>query len=244
MSEILILRAQQHQNPARSLGPNGKPSFPANPTGENLLSNVDKDYNLDAETTASLTANASKPDPDILVQMFYDYFDTAIKSHVDSRISHEWIDNITSSIPHGLAGGHPEILHALLEEVKVEYNESGKQSAVKHILKRPPMNRTNDLESCNDEYLFEKDKCPFPSGWRKGYLETREKISRTLYLTHPLMLKILKLWSQYDSLRLVDTADIRHHESTAFRMTGFRSMLLLFSEKCRDQILNGYSLSF
>jgi hypothetical protein len=47
--------------------------------------------------------------------------------------------------------------------------------------------------SCNDDYLFEKDKCPFPSGWRAGYLETREKISRILYLTHPLMLKILKV---------------------------------------------------
>jgi dynein heavy chain len=130
------------------MGPTGKPTFLMDPSGETLLSNVDKDYNIDDETTATLVLNKSesKPDPDILVQMFYDYFDTAIKSHVDSRISHEWIDNITQSIPHGLTDGHPEILHALLEEVKVEYTESGKQSAVKHILKRPPMNRTNDPE--------------------------------------------------------------------------------------------------
>jgi membrane-associated HD superfamily phosphohydrolase len=189
-------RAQQNATPGSSIRTTAKPAFLSNPTGQTLLSNVDNTYDIDGETASSLLQDRqveTKADPDILVQMFYDYFDTAIKSHNNSKISHDWIDNITQSIPVGLADSHPEILHALLEEVKIEYTESGKLSAVKHILKRPPMHRSNDPESCNDDYLFLKDKCPFPSGWRAGYIDTREKISRTLYLTHPLMIKILKV---------------------------------------------------
>ena len=77
--------------------------------------------------------------------MFYDYFDATIKLNSDSQLSVDWVKNITSSIPNPLVDNHPEILQALLDEVKSEYSESGKQSAVKHILKKP-RHRSEDSE--------------------------------------------------------------------------------------------------
>ncbi|KAJ3222973.1 Dynein heavy chain 7, axonemal [Clydaea vesicula] len=187
--------------------------------GELILQNIDNTFSIDKKTTEAFNNNASEPlDPDALVHMFYEYFDATIKSHIESDLSDEWLLNIKNFIPVNLINSYPNMLDELLTEIKNEYSDSGKKSA-------------------------EQDKCPFPSTWREVYVENKQKIHKRLYLCHPIMQQLLCNWAEFDRLRLVDVNEINHNKSTPFRMNGFRSMLLVHSELCRDKLLNHWFTS-
>jgi dynein heavy chain len=88
---------------------------------------------------------------------------------------------------------------------------------------------------------FSQDYAPFPvpKDWHKTYVDNKLKIERTLHVIHPVMRKLLTLWDDYNHVRLIDVNDFKIHQKTApFRMTAFRSMMLVQSERCREKLLN------
>jgi hypothetical protein len=82
---------------------------------------------------------------------------------------------------------------------------------------------------------------PVPEQWRKSFAESKAKMEQILHIQHPVMRQLLDLWGKFNHLRLVDIHDFKHHQkAAAFRMTAFRSMMLVQSERCRDKLMNRY----
>ncbi|KAJ3154924.1 Dynein heavy chain 7, axonemal [Geranomyces michiganensis] len=175
-----------------------------------------------------------------MIEAFYKYFDQTIRSHADSDLSRDWVVRIMDSIPRLLVENWPEMTADLLEDVRREYSESGKQSAVEYILKTHTEVKPSDGPSHGPP--FEQDKCPFPSPWRESFLENRLKLEKGLHITSFLMVKMLGLWLEYDSLRFVNLDEIRDQKE-AFRISGFRSLILVDAEKCRERLLNGWYMT-
>ncbi|TPX60170.1 hypothetical protein SpCBS45565_g07578 [Spizellomyces sp. 'palustris'] len=177
-----------------------------------------------------------------MVEAFYEYFDQTIRSHTDSDLSRDWVINILQSIPGALVDVYPDLTADLLEEARMEYSESGKQSAVDYILRRGGSGSKERESTSVDVLPFPQDKCPFPSPWRHSFLENRAKLEKNLHITHFLMVRMLALWLQFDKLRFVDLDEIQGQRE-AFRISGFRSLVLVDAEKCRERLLNGWYMT-
>ena len=70
-------------------------------------------------------------DKDSIVESFYGYFGSIIRSHTENEIEPQILENILCAIPRYLREEHGEVLESLLIEVKASYTESEKQSAGK-----------------------------------------------------------------------------------------------------------------
>jgi hypothetical protein len=68
-------------------------------------------------------------DDESLVESFYEYFGSIIRSHTESEMEPQIIENILSAVPVFLREEHSDLLESLLIEVRAAYAESGKQSA-------------------------------------------------------------------------------------------------------------------
>lgn len=73
-------------------------------------------------------------------------------------------------------------------------------------------------------------------------METHSRIDRTLYITNQCVIKVLALWEKYQDLRFFDSEEL-FAQSGPMKVSYFRSVLLVQSEKCRDRLLNGYANS-
>ena len=232
-----------------------------------MLDNIDSSFNVQLNTIENLTQenpDNSKHHLDHLVEAFYTYFDARIKEHTTNELSQEWESSIVKRIPKKLLHDNfaPSI-SGLLEEVKEDYRESGKKSAGKKIrlyiliffcsyaypkkTRRPKCPESVNkfvrvliLKYFRDDtkyLLFAQDKCPLPSQWRYTFIDVKAKIERNLYLGHNIMRRILNLWVDFSELRMINIKPIRNNPS-AFRLTEYRSLLLVHSEHCRDRLLN------
>ncbi|RKO94828.1 dynein heavy chain and region D6 of dynein motor-domain-containing protein [Blyttiomyces helicus] len=208
--------------------------------GEVLLSNMASEYSPDCTITEALQkanqAHGVLEDHDMVEvaiwrSAFYEYFDSMIKSHAVSDLSEEWVNNILASIPNILVQRHEIVFDQLLEEVRKEYSDSGKQSAGSHRQGRD--SRVEEREwFFPAHYILRR---PLKGG-------SVERIDRTLYIGHPAMLSILELWQQFHHMRFVDADEIKMQKE-AFRISGFRSLLLVQSEKCGEKLRNGWYLT-
>ena len=68
-------------------------------------------------------------DDESLVEGFYEYFGSIIRSHTESEIEPHIIDNILCAVPNFLKDEHSDVLESLLIEVKENYTECEKQAA-------------------------------------------------------------------------------------------------------------------
>jgi hypothetical protein len=100
-------------------------------------------------------------------------------------------------------------------------------------------NPKKELEKSRKDILpFPQDKCPFPAGWIQSFNDSKTKLERLLFIGHPVMLKVLGSWHNFKEQRFIDLKEIQSQKES-FRIGGFRSMLLVQSEKCRDKLLKG-----
>ncbi|KAI8807084.1 dynein heavy chain and region D6 of dynein motor-domain-containing protein [Cladochytrium replicatum] len=201
-------------------------------------------------------------DKDSLVEAFYSYFYHTIKTQAESKLSHESLKRILHHIPAYLLENQPKLVADLVEEVSQNFCESAKQSAVQYILRSPPiMSAAGSIQVSKMLVFFpaslEQDSCTIPSDWKSNFLENKAKIERLLFVVNPIMTQILNLWSSYENLRFVDVNEIRGvslHQpisgssarylsivsNSAFRISSFRSMILVQSEKCREKLMNSW----
>ncbi|KAJ3210279.1 Dynein heavy chain 7, axonemal [Dinochytrium kinnereticum] len=220
---------------------NQRPRPEDDETAEMILVNMDKSFVLDEKLARAIRLANTHPEDvedNSLIEAFYAYFDQTIKSQSFSEMDDASIRRIYRHIEISLRKNHPLLVEKLLKEVQTEFIESGKTAAVQYILRKPESLR--ELERPRKDYLpFPQDKCPFPAGWLPQFLDTRSKIERTLYISHPVMMKALDIWCDFKELRFVSKYEIQAQKEP-FRIGGFRSMLLVQSEKCRDKLLKGW----
>ncbi|KAI8621842.1 dynein heavy chain and region D6 of dynein motor-domain-containing protein [Chytriomyces sp. MP71] len=166
-------------------------------------------------------------------QAFYNYFNNNIKSQSFSEIEAPTLRRILDSIPPNLRNHHMDLLTELETEVQKEYCESGKISAVNYIL-RKPVGRQMSMRK--DHLPFPQDKCPFPAGWKRPYNDAKMKLEKNLFIGHPCMLRVMDMWIEFQTLRFTNVNEI-HAQKESFRIGGFRSLMLVQSEKCREALL-------
>lgn len=68
-------------------------------------------------------------DEESIVESFYEYFGSIIRSHTESTVEPQVLENILCAIPSFLREEHNDVLESLLLEVQAAYTESEKQSA-------------------------------------------------------------------------------------------------------------------
>ncbi|KAI8825055.1 dynein heavy chain and region D6 of dynein motor-domain-containing protein [Fimicolochytrium jonesii] len=219
---------------------NAKAQNGTDETAEMLILNMASNYKPDVKTLPPSRKFASEEGELEMVEAFYNYFDRIIRSHTDSDLSRDWVTHIMDSIPAFLVERYPGMTADLLEDVRQSYSESGKQSAVDHILKRGT--KTLEDPEVRKHPAFAQEQIVFPSPWRETFLENKAKLAKILHITHPLMVKMLELWLQYDKLRFVDIAEV-NIQAEPFRISGFRSLVLVNAEKCRERLLNGWYIT-
>jgi dynein heavy chain len=149
------------------------------------------------------------------------------------------LNNILNAVPVPLRLTFPELTEKLLNEIKEEYLESGKQSSgnleyktVDFILKKPK-------RIINDEpkkYNVTRDGTL--SAWHEEFLKNREYIEKNLHIGNPILCELIELWQNYRSGTLIDISVIKNN-SESYRVSSFRSLILLQNEKCRNFLWNG-----
>ncbi|KAJ3406762.1 Dynein heavy chain 7, axonemal [Chytriomyces hyalinus] len=170
------------------------------------------------------------------LEAFYTYFNQNIKAQSFSEMEAETVRRILNCIPQKLRDRHEETLTELELEVQREYCESGKVSAVNYILRKPGGRQTHARK---DVLPFEQDKCPFPAGWKKPFNDAKCKLEKNLFVTHPCLLRVMEIWEEFQLMRFTNIHEI-HTQKESFRIGGFRSMMLVQSEKCREALLKGW----
>ncbi|KAJ1539628.1 hypothetical protein HK096_000542, partial [Nowakowskiella sp. JEL0078] len=105
-------------------------------TAEMLLMSVDNEF-----FPRQLTGHGIWTDVEIddqqLSQAFYNYFLNTIKSHAISHMSNEKLQVLLDRIPQNLIESFPNLVEQLLNEIRDDFSESSKNSAVQHILTKP-----------------------------------------------------------------------------------------------------------
>ncbi|KAI9333781.1 dynein heavy chain and region D6 of dynein motor-domain-containing protein [Zopfochytrium polystomum] len=205
-----------------------------------ILSSMDGTYELDEKMRKAIMKKSTlhSSDDDAVAEAFYNYFNEAIQAQSAGAMSKSIINKIVHDIPTDLTNLCPELTNKLIAEVEAEFSESSKVSAVQYILRRP--SNLKDADKGKRDFLpFEQDKCPFPAGWKSSFKEASAKIEKSLFISHPVMLRTLDLWVQFKHLRFVKKQAVMTQKE-AFRIGGFRSMLLVHSEKCREKLLKDW----
>ncbi|KAJ3385211.1 Dynein heavy chain 7, axonemal [Entophlyctis sp. JEL0112] len=199
---------------------------------------MDRSFVPNAINTRVQAANGDKEVEEYnMLEAFYNYFNENIKAQKFSEMEQATLRRILQSIPEGLQDTHTALLGSLMTEVQAEFSESGKHSAVNYILRKPVPK--NDRPK-KDILPFPQDKCPFPAGWKKPFSEARARMQRSLFIMHPTLLQMVALWnSEFESWRFINATEICLHKEP-FRIGGFRSLVLVQSEKCREALLKGW----
>ncbi|KAJ3020398.1 UNVERIFIED_CONTAM: Dynein heavy chain 7, axonemal [Siphonaria sp. JEL0065] len=185
-----------------------------------------------------------------MLEAFYNYFNINIQSQSFAEIETSTLKSILELIPTDLRKNHIQLLSDLEDEVQKEFCESGKISAVNYILKKPlgkqdrqecltvnaKIKLTQPTRIRKDFLPFPQDKCPFPAGWQKPFHDAKVKLERNLFISHPCMMRVMEIWSDFETVRFTNVPEIQSQKEP-FRIGGFRSMILVQSEKCRESLL-------
>nr|KAJ3422321.1 Dynein heavy chain 7, axonemal [Polyrhizophydium stewartii] len=76
----------------------------------------------------------------------------------------------------------------------------------------------------------------------RSFVENRAKIERQLFISAPVLRHLLETWSYFSHLRFANIDEIRSQRD-AFRISSFRSLMLVQAEKCRTKIWHGWLAS-
>lgn len=105
--------------------------------GELLIVNMPSEFTPDSKVSKMLQRllyDEGTLDDESLVESFYEYFGSIIRSHTESTIEPQILENILCAIPSFLREEHNDVLESLLMEVQAGYTESEKQSAGMFLL--------------------------------------------------------------------------------------------------------------
>ncbi|KAJ2998719.1 Dynein heavy chain 7, axonemal [Globomyces sp. JEL0801] len=192
-----------------------------------MLSNLPNQFDLDPRTYKVLSRLMEdlpvKVGDDAVIEAFYQYFTGTILSSSVAEMETTSVDKILQYIPKKLEFAFPDLVNGLLKEAQTEYMEAGKQASGLFNLRK----RMEDLSE-----VFGSFHAP----WHADFIEAKEKLSRLFYSSDPIHREALDLWSIYESQKLIDVAHIKLQKDP-YRVSSFRSLVLLQTEKCRKSWL-------
>lgn len=172
-------------------------------------------------------------------EAFYDLLGATVRSHTYLPMEQETEDGIKKLLNKQLCSDHRLLLKDLFEEAKDEYIESGRIAAMDHILKPFQAIAPKAENDVDFTPLASKESVALPTPWRDRFLKTRAWLESNLFITHKLVLEICSLWKKYCNVTLLSVEDLKKNSGSS-RPTGFRSNILVQSEKCREKIVSGF----
>jgi dynein heavy chain len=101
---------------------------------------------------------------------------------------------------------------------------------VDFILKKPSRIESKEMKQVR-EGLF--------SPWHDSFLKAKEYLEENLYITNPILCEMIDMWYIYKNFKLIDNNVILEHNDS-YRVSSFRSLILLQNEKCRNYLWNGW----
>ncbi|KAK5669543.1 hypothetical protein QVD99_003934 [Batrachochytrium dendrobatidis] len=208
-----------------------------------MLVNLPKEFVPDPRTYRILQRliadEATDLEDECIVEAFYDYFGSSVKAVTVSDLEQSWVNNILRAIPRNLKTSYPAQISHLLEEVQESFRESGKNSAVHHILKKPAHLQQQQLLDTYQKQPAFSETLSNPSPWHKSFVENKAKIERLLFISNHALCHLMQTASYFSHLRYVDIKEMRSQRD-AFRISSYRSLMLVQAEKCRTKIWHGW----
>ena len=210
-----------------------------------MLVNIPKEFPPGSPTHTILqrllSDDADNIEDEYIVEAFYDYFGSSIRAATVSDLEKNCVDNILGAIPKHLKSNFPDIIEKLFDEVQFEFRNSGKESAVDYILRKPASNQ-RPKTPLDQHYVKFFEPISNPSPWNGSYVDNRLKMEKNLFISSPVLRNMLEIWSYFAPLRFFNMKDLRGQRE-GFRLSSFRSLLLVQAEKCRTKLWNGYMAS-
>ncbi|KAH9266776.1 hypothetical protein BASA84_000973, partial [Batrachochytrium salamandrivorans] len=211
-----------------------------------MLVNLPKEFVPDSRTYHILqrliSGDAADIDDECIVEAFYDYFGASVNAISVSDLEPSWMDAIMGSIPIVLRQKYPKKTIKLMEEVQEIFRESGKNSAVHYILKKPAhLQLISDAEMADKKPAF-NETLPNPSPWHTSFVENKAKIERLLMISSHVLCHLLETASHFSHMRLVNVNEMQSQRD-AFRVSSYQSLMLVQAEKCRAKIWHGWLAS-
>ncbi|KAI8910835.1 dynein heavy chain and region D6 of dynein motor-domain-containing protein, partial [Gorgonomyces haynaldii] len=201
-----------------------------------LIANIPANFTPDSRTVRIINRlienEDAEEDKTTMEAAFFEFFEANIRASAGSDLDSRMIERISRSIPEKLRLNFGELMVELFEEIRVQYRESGKQSAIRQILLKP--------KSEQEEAPFARSYIqPVMSPWRESYVQNRTRIEKSLYISHPLLLEVLEIWSHFSTARIADVEKIKAQKDP-YRIFSYRSLIMVQAEKSRVTFWNGW----
>ncbi|KAJ1540223.1 Dynein heavy chain 3, axonemal, partial [Nowakowskiella sp. JEL0078] len=195
----------KNQNPnvevaSRPLSPESRKKkmyLPLNPIGPlQICLNEELDpYDTESQNISKQLA------PD---QRYFYYIRRGIPDEDVAPIEEKTINSIEKRIPVNLLGSE-KLQHtrlALLEEVHENFKIALKQSIIEYVLLDPKEQQRLRIPQVSSIYEPRIVRAPVP--WHENLNNVKNHITNNLFITNPIMLELLRIYSQFESSRLFD----------------------------------------
>ncbi|KAJ3092439.1 Dynein heavy chain 3, axonemal [Quaeritorhiza haematococci] len=137
-------------------------------------------------------------------QRYWYYVEAGIPEDAVPPMQDESLFSIQKRLPAKLSqADHLKKVNVeLVNEVRHSYNISLRQSIIDYILLDSNEQKRLDIPVFNVPYTPRIARAPVP--WHDDLIQTRTSIRDKLYITNPVMLKLLQIFQNFEQCRLVD----------------------------------------
>nr|KAJ3422605.1 Dynein heavy chain 3, axonemal [Polyrhizophydium stewartii] len=137
-------------------------------------------------------------------QRYWYYVERGIPENSLHGIEESMLRTVESKIPQRLlrADHLQETLKQVVGEVKKVHSTAVKQSIVDYILLDPLEQHRLMIPPFFANYVPRTARAPVP--WHQDLIQTRAYIEQNLYITNPVMLELLRIYTQFEKCKVVD----------------------------------------
>jgi dynein heavy chain len=171
------------------------PSIPSDGSPKKFVPVVLDPYDLESETIShQLTPE----------QRYWFYVQNGIPAESIAPLETKALDNIQALIPSKLIAADTlnSTRKEVIGEIRETYDLAVKQSIVDYILLDPSEQERLQIPPFLERYVPRIARAPVP--WHEEVGKSKEGMEQDLYVTNPMMLEVLKAFSPFESLRIVD----------------------------------------
>jgi dynein heavy chain, axonemal len=90
----------------------------------------------------------------------------------------------------------------MIKEIEQEYNIALKQSIINYILLDSRERERLCIPPLPPPYIPRTARAPVP--WHDEVVQVKQRVSDNLFITNPVMVELLKIYSQFENMRIVD----------------------------------------
>ncbi|KAL7754356.1 hypothetical protein RI367_000337 [Sorochytrium milnesiophthora] len=177
------------------------------------------------------------------LKTFYAYVEKAVISQQSISVAADMMDHIQQKVPLAMQKRYPVMVENEMQDIRQQFLDSNTRSTLQILLKplRPPQPDSSEMDGVarGEPVPFEQDKPGVPSGWKHTYFDSRARLEKVLYVTHPAVRKVADYWFKLDNFTMFKSQEFRYNPGP-YRHSSFKSILIVQAEKSRDRLLNGW----